>query len=124
MSRKLDDLTAEMQRFAILFCEAMATAGIKFIFTCTYRTQEEQDRLYAQGRTTVGKRVTWNKHSKHTDREAFDVVPVDNNGECIWDDNELWERIGAIGESVGLRWGGRWIKRDRPHFEMKEEAQC
>ena len=37
-----------------------------------------------------------------------------------WDaDDEIWHRIGEIGESLGLRWGGRWKQRDMGHFELK-----
>ena len=30
----------------------------------------------------------------------------------------IWQRIGKIAESLGLRWGGRWRKRDMGHIEM------
>jgi len=32
----------------------------------------------------------------------------------------VWAKIGAIGESLGLTWGGRWTQKDLGHFELKE----
>ena len=39
-----------------------------------------------------------------------------------WDAPEaVWARIGAIGQSHGLEWGGAWHdKHDLPHFEEPE----
>ena len=68
--------------------------------------------------------------------KAFDVVPL-RNGKPVWgtsgdgiddnpaddntDDLELWQRIGQIGESLGLEWAGRWkTMREFPHFQLKE----
>lgn len=100
------------------FEAAMAKAGLEFIVTCTYRSQEEQDRLYGQGRTYPGPIVTWTRSSKHTERKAFDVAIIEM-GKVTWDDRK-YDGPGAIGESVGLVWGGRWNKPDKPHFELKE----
>jgi peptidoglycan L-alanyl-D-glutamate endopeptidase CwlK len=34
-------------------------------------------------------------------------------------DLELWNKIGTIGESVGLEWAGRWKRfREFPHFQF------
>lgn len=46
-------------------------------------------------------------------------VPV-LDGKAIWNDEILWGKVGALGESVGLEWGGRWARfPDRPHFQRK-----
>lgn len=120
MSRSIEDLAPEMIPLADAFIDAMNANGIPFIFTCTYRSQDEQDALYELGRTRPGRKVTWTRNSKHTQGIAFDIVPIDENRKPLWDDNELWDRIGEIGESVGLEWGGRWVKSDRPHFQKPE----
>jgi peptidoglycan L-alanyl-D-glutamate endopeptidase CwlK len=96
--------------------------GIDVILTSTYRDKESQDALYAQGRTTPGKKVTNAKggQSMHNWRVAFDVVPV-INGKAVWNDDNLWNRVGEIGESVGLEWGGRWSKFiDKPHLQFTQ----
>ena len=126
MSRKVDDLTPEMREKALLFAGKMAEAGIPFMFTCTYRSQEEQNALYAQGRTTPGRKVTWVKVSRHTGRTAFDIAIL-KDGKPTWDakvsvnmnDIPDYVEAGQIGESIGLKWGGRWLKNtDWPHFEL------
>ena len=52
--------------------------NIDILITSTYRDKESQDALYAQGRTTKGKRVTNAKggQSFHNYRVAFDFVPA------------------------------------------------
>lgn len=124
-SRKIADLTPELQEKYREFAARMAQAGLDFIVTCTYRTQAEQDILYAQGRTTPGLKVTWTKHSKHNERRAFDIV-IMRNGKPVWDiaaDTNCdgrpdYDQAGQIGESCGLKWGGRFKNADRPHFEI------
>lgn len=117
-SRKIEDLVPELQIKFTEFESAMAQAHIDFIVTCTYRSQEEQDMLYAQGRTVPGRRVTWTRHSKHNERKAFDIAVV-KNGKISWDEPD-YNEPGAIGEDIGLIWGGRWKSPDRPHFQLKE----
>jgi|WetSurSiteA1Bulk_404760.scaffolds.fasta_scaffold02632_8 peptidoglycan LD-endopeptidase CwlK len=124
MSRYIADLIPEMQEKFKAFSAKMAEAGIPFILTCTYRSQEEQDRLYSQGRHLPGKIVTWTQHSRHTQRDAFDIALL-NKGTAHWDTKEDlnensipdYTEAGLIGESVGLVWGGRWKNRDLPHFQ-------
>ena len=74
------------------------------------RTIEEQNDLYAQGRTKPGKKVTNAKagQSFHNYKLAFDFVPI-VNGKAQWNDLATFKRAGAIGERLGLDWAGRWI---------------
>lgn len=90
--------------------------GVSFIITCTYRSQVEQDSLYAQGRSIEGRKVTWTKYSTHTDRRAFDVAVVVNS-EVSWNPDD-YLLLGEIGESIGLEWGGNWKKKDYCHFQF------
>lgn len=81
------------------------------------------------------KKVTWTLNSMHVTNlldedlnnnfsEAFDIAIV-KEGQAVWDlkvdvnANDLadYEEAGIIGETVGLRWGGRFSSPDRPHFE-------
>lgn len=99
---------------------ALDAAGIPVVVTDGVRTDDEQNALYAQGRTQPGAIVTNARagESAHNKRKALDVAPQTESGAPHWpDDPALWERIGTIGERVGLVWGGRWTKPDRPHFE-------
>jgi len=118
-SRNLEDLYQPVAERAKLFLECCAIDGIDVLITATYRSTEEQARLYAQGRTTPGTRVTNARpgDSFHNVRRAFDFVPL-IQGKLSWHDRALFERIGLIGESAGLEWGGRWKGlKDRPHFQ-------
>jgi len=119
-SRKIEDLIPEMQALAEAFKQAMSDNDIDFIFTCTKRTQEEQNALYAQGRTSEGRIVTWTLKSKHIEGKAFDVAII-ANGKITWDEGAYFV-VGAIGEEIGLKWGGRFENPDMPHFELKEDS--
>ena len=73
----------------------------------------------------IAKGVSWTTRSKHLTGDAIDIAPyavfdIGGRNELQWDsDADVWTQIGAIGESVGLRWGGRWEQRDLGHFEVK-----
>ena len=83
-----------------------------------------------------GRKVTWTLASEHIiDLEdnipendhsrAFDIA-IMRGGHACWDlkvdvnKNDLpdYEEAGRIGESVGLRWGGRFHSPDPVHFEV------
>ena len=142
-SRLIEDLHPDIVQKYHSFKQGCTEQGIDVLTTCTYRSNEEQNDLYAQGRTKPGKIVTKAKagQSKHNytingkpAAKAFDVVPL-RNGKLIWgtsgdgvdddpsddliDDLELWQRVGAIGERCGLEWAGRWKFREYPHFQIK-----
>lgn len=98
-----------------LFIAKAGTQGFSLRVTSGWRSFEEQDRLYAQGRTTEGKIVTNAKggQSLHNYGCAFDVA------DKLKGYNIDWEKVGKIGESVGLEWGGRWPSFvDGPHFQL------
>jgi peptidoglycan LD-endopeptidase CwlK len=127
-SRKIEDLDPRLRPLAQAFAAKMAENGVPFIFTCTRRSQEEQDALYEQGRTKPGKIVTWTKKSKHIAGLAFDIAVCKDGLKPHWDlkadvDKDGipdYEEAVRIGESLGLVCGGRWKKkkRDYPHFEL------
>lgn len=105
------------------FIDACDAEGIDLLVTSTYRDHESQNALYAQGRTKPGNVVTNAKggESFHNFQCAVDVVPL-RNGKPVWstsgEDGKLWNRIGEIGESVGLEWAGRWRTfREFAHFQ-------
>ena len=103
MSRKIDDLSPEMQPIVTEWCKQMVAAGISFIITCTLRTLEEQTLLYAQGRTSPGLIVTWTLNSKHLTGNAFDFV-IMSNGKPDWNmfHKDFWNKAVEIGKSLGL----------------------
>lgn len=81
------------------------------------RTQAEQNRLYAQGRTTPGQVVTWTKNSRHIGGNAVDLG-FRVNGAVTWQvPGWWWEALGVIGTWHGLH---RPVvhKGDLGHFEI------
>jgi len=115
----LDDLTPDTRDKAKALIAGCLLEGIDIVVTSTYRDFESQAALYAQGRTTPGARVTKAGPGKsfHNYRVALDVVPI-VNGKAIWNDDDLWARVGAVGELADLEWGGSWPRFvDKPHFQ-------
>jgi len=115
--------------------------GVRLRFGYTTRTIEEQNELYAQGRTKLydfkGKRlgkVTQAKggESIHNYHLAFDIVLLlDKDGDgkfesASWDtvldfDKDKtsdWMEVVNYFKSQGFVWGGDWKFKDKPHFEM------
>lgn len=122
-SRSIDDLHPKVTAMCRAFLEECKKQGIDIIVTSTYRDHASQDALYAQGRSLPGRVVTNARggQSWHNWRLAFDVVPL-RAGKPVWGstgaDLDLWKRVGAIGERVGLEWAGRWVRmREYPHFQ-------
>jgi hypothetical protein len=88
--------------------------GIELKLVETFRTHAKQNEY-----KNMGKKYTRSGggRSKHQYGLAVDVVPVVDSV-AQWDDYKLWKRIGAVGEQLGLRWGGRWRNPYDPgHFE-------
>lgn len=98
------------------------------------RTIDEQNALYAQGRTKPGKIVTNAKggSSYHNYGLAIDfaiLIDKDGNGvydEVSWDikkDNDKdgiadWLEVVMLFEAAGWEWGGKWSSiKDYPHLQ-------
>ena len=115
--------------------------GVRLRFAYTSRSIQEQDELYAQGRTKLfdnnGKRlgiVTKAKggQSIHNYHLAWDIVLLldkDNNGtfeSVSWDTKADfdkdgtadWDEVVRYFKSTGAVWGGDWKFTDKPHFEI------
>jgi peptidoglycan L-alanyl-D-glutamate endopeptidase CwlK len=100
-----------------------AREGITLQVKQGYRSPEEQERLYAQGRSAPGAIVTYARpgRSYHQSGRAIDVVPL-KNGQPD-DASPHWGRIGQLGKSLGLVWGGDFKRlNDRYHFELPRET--
>lgn len=100
------------------------------------RTIEDQEHLYAIGRTIQLDRdpVTWTKDSIHFKGMAFDIYIYDEHGAC-WDCLGKYEEVANLIKSEfkqmvkeghfcnceQLIWGGDWKKKDRPHFQVTKK---
>jgi peptidoglycan L-alanyl-D-glutamate endopeptidase CwlK len=88
------------------------------------RTVEEQDALYAQGRTAPGKIVTNCRggNSYHNFGLAVDCVPSVPGDTYIPDWNAqhpTWKRMEELAAALGLQVGAQWRSfPDAPHFQI------
>lgn len=82
------------------------------------RTYEEQDTLYAQGRTRPGDVVTNARggYSNHNFSIAFDIG-IFSNGKYLGE-SPAYKELSTIGKALGFEWGGDWKSiKDFPHYE-------
>jgi peptidoglycan L-alanyl-D-glutamate endopeptidase CwlK len=91
------------------------------------RTFAEQDALYAQGRTTPGKKVTQAKggQSLHNYGVAIDFCLIIDGKEASWDTKKDWDgdkiadwmEVVGVFRKAGWEWGGTWKFQDNPHLQ-------
>jgi peptidoglycan LD-endopeptidase CwlK len=123
MTNDINELLPIVREKNIEHTKKCLEAGIKLVTTGTYRTFEEQNEKWQQGRDAtghiIGPVVTMAKggQSLHNWRVAYDVCP-EVNGVLEWNNDILWKEIAKIGVSCGLEAGANWISfPDRPHFQ-------
>jgi peptidoglycan L-alanyl-D-glutamate endopeptidase CwlK len=123
LDRTSEKNIATLHENVALFARTLVLAaedkGIKIRIISGLRTYEEQDALYEIGRTMPGKKVTDAKggHSNHNFGIAFDVGVFD--GDKYLQESPSYNIIGEIARETGLEWGGNWLKRDRPHYQLR-----
>ncbi|WP_076447580.1 M15 family metallopeptidase [Chryseobacterium sp. RU37D] len=111
-------------------CDTALTGRAKVRITQGMRTFQEQDQLYAIGRTKPGKKVTNAKagQSIHNYGLAVDICLIIDGKIASWDtakdwDNDQvadWYECVKIFAKYGWDWGGNWKTfKDLPHFEKK-----
>lgn len=111
--------------------DEMGELGHRLMVTDGARTVSQQQALYAQGRTTRGKRVTdadgVRKKSNHQSGRAADCTFV-VKGVPSWAESLPWTLLGEAVRRQGLRWGGDWKdskgrpRPDRPHVELPRDV--
>ncbi|WP_235560967.1 M15 family metallopeptidase [Bacillus sp. FJAT-28004] len=104
-------------------------AGITILVTDGFRSSEEQNAIYAKGRTTEGNVVTQVQggHSYHNYGLAIDFALRTKKGQVVWDmeydgnknGQSDWMEVVAIAKRLGFSWGGDWNNfPDYPHLQM------
>lgn len=105
-----------------------AERGLQYVVISGLRSWEEQERLYAQGRTQAGKVVTNARpgSSMHNYGLAVDLGVF--QGKVYLDDgtpaqqkvaDTMHRDAAVIAKRHGLRWGGDFRSiYDAPHFEL------
>ncbi|WP_342553555.1 M15 family metallopeptidase [Paenibacillus sp. FSL R7-0652] len=106
-----------------------ARRGIEVVITHGYRSVEDQDALFAQGRSSSGRIVTNARggESYHNYGLAIDFALRTPKGEIVWDmerdDNGNgkadWLEVVDLAKELGFTWGGDWANfPDYPHLQM------
>lgn len=102
-----------------LFIQKATLEGIEFIWWTVYRSPQDQNFLYQQGRTRPGKIITQCdgqiKQSKHTQWLAVDILIIKDDA-SVWERTAEYDRLGEIWQALGGCWGGEW--GDVFHFEL------
>src|SRR3990167_7131102 len=119
-SRKVTDLDPIARAICERHMALCKAAGLIILITSTYRDYEQQEALYAQGRTTPGNRVTKARagQSFHNFRVAWDAVPL-IDGKANWNASSAsFKQMVALGADAGAECGADWISfKDYPHFQ-------
>jgi hypothetical protein len=131
-SRKIEDLIIGLQESFINLRSQYEKLfpDRQIILTCTYRSPEEQYRLFAKGRNEKGEIINPaeivtncdgiknpSKHN-HYPAKAFDFAVI-KNGKALWNE-KYYKPAGKIIESLDLAWGGCWKTKDYCHVETKD----
>lgn len=126
--RGIQYLHPELQPLVRKFEAECKKQGYPVSITETFRTKQEQDGFYAQGRTKPGKIITNAKYpySPHCWGVAFDFCR-NVRGREYDNSDKFFDKVGRIAEKLfdnteyDLFWGGDWKNFvDKPHIEMKK----
>lgn len=97
--------------------------GVRLRFTHTYRSFEEQNKLYNQKPKVTNAK---GGQSIHNYGLAFDIVIMKEDSivkgkwHIDWEIDKYWKQVAEFFKSKGFVWGGDWTSfKDYPHFEVK-----
>jgi peptidoglycan LD-endopeptidase CwlK len=124
----IERLNPVVQPYARELVRRAAAKGIEVKVIGGFRSIEEQQRLFCQGRDIPecsglykpGPIVTNARggHSNHNFGIAFDIGVF--QGTKYLPQSPKYIEVGKIGRSLGLEWGGDWTTiKDRPHFQLR-----
>ncbi len=122
--RRIEDLHPKLKGKLLELKSLCQKQGLLIGIGECLRTKEEQDALFAKGRTAPGSIVTNARGSTYSSMHqwgvAFDFYRNDGFGAYNNGDG-FFEKVGKIGKSIGLEWGGDWTSpRDLPHFQLPD----
>lgn len=127
--QKIEGLHPELVYYTEILIESAREKGIEVVITDDFRSFQEQDALYAKGRTKEGNIVTHAKagESMHNFGLAVDFALKTPDGQVIWDldydgnrnNRSDWLEVVEIAKDLGFEWGGDWKRfKDYPHLQM------
>lgn len=113
-------LHPSIQDKARKFVQEAALQGITIKIISGLRSYEEQDALYAKGRTVSGNIVTKARagYSNHNFGLAFDIG-IFENGKYV-PESPKYAKAAHVGKWLGFEWGGDWKTiKDEPHYQLR-----
>ena len=124
----IEKLNPVVQPYARELVRRAAAKGIEVKVIGGYRSIEEQQRLFCQGRNIPECRGLYKPgpivtnarggYSSHNFGIAFDIGIF--QGSRYLPESPKYNEVGQIGKSIGLEWGGDWTAiKDRPHFQLR-----
>ncbi len=108
---KLSQVAPELAARVRAMAATLSARGITIRVISGFRSYASQSALYA-ARARNPNPVAAPGTSKHESGNAVDLSVVGGT----------WAQVGAAGEALGLRWGGRFSKPDPGHFELASGA--
>jgi hypothetical protein len=118
---KLRNAVIDFNRRTTLLQHRLAVLGIRYRVTCWYRSPEEQNRLYAMGRTRPGSKVTGCKAglSPHNYSLARDYAIFVGN-KISWDTRRVeWKQFIQAVRDAHLATGADFTRiYDAAHTEL------
>lgn len=115
---RLHTVVPALRARVVRLMTALHAIGLPVRVTQGRRTPEEQEQLWAQGRTAPGPVVTWTKDSKHLRGRAVDFVWKTSDGGVSY--QGPWELLAMMAKELGLVAGYYWSRPDKPHVELPE----
>jgi peptidoglycan LD-endopeptidase CwlK len=88
--------------------ELCKSISIDILITDGLRNKEEQDKLYAKGRTESGKIVTNAKYPDSAHNWGIAIDFCQNIKGQEYTDEAFFRKVGEFAESLGFEWAGRW----------------
>ena len=115
MSRDITLCHPELQKKAAELVEKCKQQGLIIKITDCLRDEAEQADCVRRGTSSLSY-----PHSHHNWGTAFDFCR--NDGKGAYNDNDgFFTKVGKIGQSIGLEWGGGWYSPvDKPHFQLPD----
>lgn len=115
--RSISILETVDERLQLLANEVLNISKVDFVITYGLRTQAEQDKLLASGKS-------WNKNSKHLIGKAIDICPFINGQLDFGAEFDLFYLVGlfdckAKELGINIRLGAFW---DNPSIKQNKSV--
>lgn len=132
MARDITQLHPRLQKKVDELISLCKKNGIAIKISECYRTVDEQNELYAQGRTKPGSIVTNARGTSYSSQHQWGIaldffldMDIDGDGkksdDAFNNRKSTFNKVGKLAKSIGLGWGGDWKSPvDLPHVYLPD----